>query len=188
MDGKKKTYGSVLAGEPCNDEWYTLSFPWQVLFYWGWPNKTFTLLSLVFSEHFALFECEMATQTLLTHRGVFAHASVSIEAEMPLPFAGVTCYPLPEPTFTFTSLSRTPRQLSSSRRRWCLLWKLLRAVPAAGKGKIEMVIAAVREGQHCHVLQPLALLSTSRACWQQAALPTGGNEEQHLPISECCIF
>lgn len=76
MDGRKKTYSSLLAGEPSNDEWYTLLPVWQVLFYWGQPNKTFTLLSLVFQSTLPLFECEMATQMLLNHRGGFAHASV----------------------------------------------------------------------------------------------------------------
>lgn len=180
MDGKKKTYSSLLAGESSNDDWYTLSSVWQVLFYWGQPNKTFTLLSLVFLSTSPLFGCEMAMQMLLNHRGVFVHASVyKSKSEGRSASFICWCYLL---LFTSTHLYLPTHQENTSAAAgeddaWSeSCWELSQQ---QARGKIEMVIAAVRVGQHCHALQSSAQQSssTSRVCWQQDTLPMAENEE-----------
>lgn len=191
VDGEKKTYSSLLAGEPSNDDWYTLSFVWQVLFYWGQPNKTFTLLSSVFQSTSPLFECEMATQVLLNHKGgvcpcfclqkqvwrqkcLFHLLVLSATLNPPLP-------------------SHIPRKpLSSSRGRWCLAWKVLGAEPATGKrenrdgncpgegGTALPCAAATDSAQQSN--------GTSRVCWQQATFPMGDKEDKAFLLVNAAYF
>lgn len=149
-----------------------------MLFYRQQPNTAFTLLSLASQSTSPLFECEMATQVLLNHRGGFANASVykskSESASFTncchlLPFTSSPLYlPLPLPIHQEDASAAAGGDDAWSESCWELCQQQAR-------GKMEMVIAAVRVGQSCHVLQPLTLLSRA------AAHPESADSKPHFP-------
>lgn len=92
-------------------------------------SQDFYIALISFSEHLTpVWMWNDHADAAESQKGVLPmllSTKASLEVEVPLSFVGVICYPLP---------SHTPRKhLSSSRRTWCLVWKLLGAQPPAGK-------------------------------------------------------